>query len=70
MTIKITNKKDEKMDQTISHHATKDKIYLVYTIVHLVYHIKSRGVNDSTLLCSYYINGKWSEVTSKKLSSG
>lgn len=54
------------MGQTVSQHATGEKICPVWALAKLVQHILSNGIDDNALLCSYYNKG-WNTIDSKTI---
>ena len=66
-TLKISNQKNGRMGQTISHNITGTKSCPVRALASIVHHILSHGGSDSDPLSSYYYKGDWKTVTAKQI---
>ena len=62
-TLKISNQKNGRMGQTISHHITGTKVCPVRALAAIVHHILSHGGSDAHPIASYHSKGRWYEVT-------
>lgn len=58
-TLKISNKKNGKMGDTIHQWHVTSKNCPVKALAHRVHHILANGGNNDTLLCDYWDGKKW-----------
>ena len=65
-TLKISNQKNGRMGQTIHHQSTGDN-GAVASLARRIHHILSNGGTDSHLICAYYQNQAWHNVTSQMI---
>ena len=68
-TLKISNQKNGRMGQTISHHCTGSKLCPVRALAYITHHILHHGGSDSDLISTYYSRGDWFTITSKQVIS-
>ena len=69
VTLKITNQKNGRMDQTITQHATRKEMCPVNELAHIVFeNLHNRG-NNNTLLCLYKSQEEWHSVESIQVVS-
>ena len=68
-TLKITNKKNGRMGQTITHQTVANNDHgPIIAIACRIHHILSQGGSEENLLCDYInIDGVWTLVTSNDL---
>ena len=66
-TLKISNQKNGRMGQTISHNCNGDKTCPVRALAAIVHHILRNGGSDANPLSSYFENGRWTTITSKQI---
>ena len=66
-TMKISNQKNGRMGQTISHNSNGSQICPVRALAYLTHHILHHGGSDADLVSSYYSRGSWHTVTSQDI---
>jgi hypothetical protein len=66
-TLKISNQKNGHMGETIHQEATKTAECPIQALAHQVHHVLSNGGNDEMLICAYFHNGTWTNVTSEDI---
>lgn len=67
--LKISNQKNGRMGDTVSHETTGNDTDNgpTYALARRVHHIRSNGGLDKTLLSAYYENNKWHHVTQPEM---
>jgi hypothetical protein len=70
-TLKITNQKNGRMGETITHETIQNESHgPVTALARRVHHILDNGGNEETLLCDYLDDdGNWTSVTASQMRS-